>query len=1150
MKKARVVFVLLLGVFIWVSLITPTGAVTWTAKWIWQPVDGPGDTWMCFRKTFSLGSVPATAIANIAADSKYWMWVNGTLAVREGQLKRGPTPNDTYYEEVDIKSYLTTGSNTIAILVDYWGVHGFSHRSSGKGGLLFQADLGGTVIQSNNTWKLKVHPAYSACSTQANYRISERSVRFNAASDLASWSNKTYDDSTWAAATEKGTPPCAPWNNLWLRPIPQWKDYGMTTYTNNSSLGLPKDGGNTNIIGNLPYNCQVQAYLKVNTSTAGKVITIRSNTNAEQNLICEYLTKGGGVDEEYEVPIWINGDSIKYYVPSGVTVKELKYRETGYNSTFTGSFNCSDSFYNTLWTKSKRTLNVCMRDNYFDCPDRERAQWWGDAVTEIGQTFYALDRNSDQLSRKAIKDLFNWQRADKTMYSPVPEGNWSSELPVQMLASIGTDGFWRYYFYSGDSATINEAYSHVRDYLSIWTLDADGLVNHRAGGWDWTDWGSNIDGRVLDNCWYYWAVKAAKNMAQLTGNTGDIAGYDSKLTSIQNNFNRVLWNSSSNYYKSPGYSGQVDDRANGMAVCAGLADSAKWPGVKAVLTNSGYYSASPWMEKWVEEALFLMGEEQAALDRMKSRYTSMVNAGSTTLYENFPAGGTPNHSWAGGPLTLLSQYCVGVAPETAAFGTYHVFPQVGTLTSAGAAVPSVKGNINAAITRDAGQFVIDLTSPSNTTAVVGVPKNAFGPYGNKVIYSIAVGSTTVWTNGTYSGGVSGISWNGEDSRYYKFNAIPGTWSFKAYPSTVTSTPTPTPTLGPTATPTPTPVSGTNLALNKPVTARVSLEGGDWGKAKMVDGTRTSITGSKGYTSDPWQTTQNANEWVEIDLGANTGFNLVQIFPRTDVDTSGGETPNFPVDFTIQVKLNGGSTYTTVKTVTNQPNPGHTPQSYDLGSQNARYMKINVTKLGLPAYDEAGSGYYRLQLAEVEIYNNGGATATPTPTPAATATPTPTPTATPTPTPGSNLALNKSVTSSTSPENWGWMRAFAVDGQRNSVSGAMGWTSWGNNTVNHTEWIRVDLGASYTISKVDLYPRNDSGKVGEGFPVDFTIQVSTDDVNWTTVVTQTNYPKPSGTVQSFSFTGRSARYVKIEGTNLRYNAAESAYLMQLAEIEVY
>lgn len=51
----------------------------------------------------TLTSAPASAIAQIAADSKYWLWINGKLAVFEGGLKRGPNRTDTYYDEIDLK---------------------------------------------------------------------------------------------------------------------------------------------------------------------------------------------------------------------------------------------------------------------------------------------------------------------------------------------------------------------------------------------------------------------------------------------------------------------------------------------------------------------------------------------------------------------------------------------------------------------------------------------------------------------------------------------------------------------------------------------------------------------------------------------------------------------------------------------------------------------------------------------------------------------------------------------------------------------------------------------------------------------------------------------------------------------------------------
>ena len=38
------------------------------------------NTWMEFRKDITLKKKPKTAEARIAADSKYWLWVNGTLS--------------------------------------------------------------------------------------------------------------------------------------------------------------------------------------------------------------------------------------------------------------------------------------------------------------------------------------------------------------------------------------------------------------------------------------------------------------------------------------------------------------------------------------------------------------------------------------------------------------------------------------------------------------------------------------------------------------------------------------------------------------------------------------------------------------------------------------------------------------------------------------------------------------------------------------------------------------------------------------------------------------------------------------------------------------------------------------------------------------
>ncbi len=758
------------------TITVDPNAKKYTGQWIWQATDGPANTWTCFRKTIDLTSVPTKVVASIAAESKYWLWINGNMVVFEGGLKRGPNSTDSYCDDVDITSYLKAGKNAIAVQVWYFGKDGFSHKNSGKGGLYFESIIDSDTLKSDSSWKMKAYSAYEPTtgSEEPNYRLPESNVRFDARNDvLGNWQAADYDDSMWDPAVEKGFPPSTPWGKLWPRPIPQWKNSGLKDYITVSQRLPYTTTAQTTISAKLPYNAQVTPYLEID-APAGLVIDMRTDdysASGGNSVRAEYVTKAGV--QSYESFGWMNGHYMYYKLPAGVTVKAIKYRETGYDSEFSGSFTCNDSFFNTLWKKAQRTLYITMRDNYMDCPDRERALWWGDAVIEIGEAFYALDRNSDLLAKKSISNIVEWQKPDKTMYSPVPAGNWNTELPVQTLATIGESGFWNYYKYSGDTATIVDAYPHVKDYLGLWTLDADGLVNHRAGGWDWADWGSNIDTRLLDNCWYYMALKGACNMALLTNNVADTAAYKDNMRSIEKNFNRVLWKGS--YYKSPAYTGVIDDRGNGLAVVAGLADSTKWTGIRNILNN--YRNASPYMEKYVLEAQYLMGYENDAFARMKlsDRYAPMVNnTAYTTLWELFTiSGGTTNHAWAGGPLTLLSQYAAGVAPESVGFKTYHVFPQEGSLKTIKTTTPSVKGNIVVEIAKDTTNYSLKLSSPTGTIATVGIPKNAL----LRNIEIIRINNDIVWRNGNYVGTMPGVTFVGDDSKYYKFNVEPGEYNF-------------------------------------------------------------------------------------------------------------------------------------------------------------------------------------------------------------------------------------------------------------------------------------------------------------------------------------------------------------------------------------
>jgi len=716
---------------------TALAADTWRGQWIGLPEASRTNTWTCFRKQTVMAAQPKVAKARIACDSKYWLWVNGRLAVFEGQLKRGPTPQDTYYDEVELAPYLKSGTNTFAVLVWYWGKHGFSHNSSGKAGLVFDAVLDGVSLCSDTSWKALRHPAYGDTGKpRPNYRLPESNIRFDARLDIGTWQAQNFDDTAWSPGTAFGQPPVAPWGGLVKRTIPLWKDSGLRAYENAAVLPSVSTGGV--VVATLPYNAHVTPALKID-APAGLVIDMRTDDylpTGNPSVRAEYVTREGV--QEYESLGWMNGHEVRYTIPAGVKILSLTYRETGYNADFMGRFECDDPALNRLWEKARRTLYVTMRDTYMDCPDRERAQWWGDAVNELGEAFYVFDAaRGPLLAKKGMLELARWQRGDNTLYAPVPagrpsldstrkdnrDGTWNSELPPQMLASVGWYGFWTYYWYTGDRDTIVEVYPAVKKYLSLWKLGADGQAVHRAGDWDWADWGENADVAVLDSAWLYLALKGAIEMARLSGHEEDVAEYRTRMRSIEKSFDSVFWKK--DCYRSPGHKGKTDDRANAMAVVAGLAKPEHYGAICSVLAREMH--ASPYMEKYVLEALYLMDAPERAVARMKTRYASMIEEAITTLWENFGGksgrngGGTYNHAWSGGPLTMLSQYAAGLAPIALGWKTFAVKPQPGPLTRIAACVSTPHGEVLFSLRRESKALRMELTVPSGTQAAIEVP---------------------------------------------------------------------------------------------------------------------------------------------------------------------------------------------------------------------------------------------------------------------------------------------------------------------------------------------------------------------------------------------------------------------------------------------
>ena len=680
--------------------------------------DAPNQ-WIAFRKDVNLKTVPSKAEARISADSKYWLWVNGELVVFEGGLKRGPNPSDSYFDRLDLAPYLKKGENRVALLLWYLGKDAFSHKSSGTPQLWFDCPAIG-----NDGWQCRVHPAYGTADDLPvpNFRLPESCIRFDAQKDMEGWQTGSLEGFSPAVTLENTL------GKLHIRPIPQWKDFGIKEIAFETTPGADAD----TVRAVLPHNMQMTPVLAVEDPEGGHRIVIETDHSkvGVECLRAEYITRPG--KQTYESLGWLSGQRIILTVEHGARVTGLSYRETGYDTAPDGKFSCSDEFYNLFWQKGLRTIYVNSRDTFFDCPDRERAQWWGDIVTITGESFYTYSPSLYSLIRKGIRELCDWQRPDDILFSPIP-GNYGVELPCQMLAAVGRYGIWNYYMNTGDLETIRYVYPAVKRYLATYHRGPDGLMAWHKGDWNWGDWGDNRDLRLLQNLWYVLALQSISDMADALGNQAEGSAYWAQMLSLCEAINREAWTGTC--YRHPEYQGETDDRVNALAVLAGLADRDKYDALFEVFKTHEH--ASPYMEKYVMEALFAIGHGDYALERERKRYDFMVNHPDyDTLFENWNVGvngdwncGSVNHAWSGGPLAVFPSRMLGIVPTEPGWKRFTVRPDAFVFDECSLSFPTVAGTI--AVTYSRSGDYMEITVPEGTLADVSLPdtflRKALGP---------------------------------------------------------------------------------------------------------------------------------------------------------------------------------------------------------------------------------------------------------------------------------------------------------------------------------------------------------------------------------------------------------------------------------------
>ena len=429
-----------------------------------------------------------------------------------------------------------------------------------------------------------------------------------------------------------------------------------------------------------------------------------------------------------------------------------------------------------------------------DAAKRDRTVWSGD----LGVSLPAQYASTNDLisTRNALTTLFDIQAASGQLpYAGPPWTNMPSSDTYHLWALLGTS---TYFQYSGDKAWLDQVWPKYKQGMSYIRAKIDGnnLLNV-TGTADWAR--SNQGGENIQaNAVMYASLLGGAALATAEGDTTLASSLTGSAAALKTAANSRLWDANAGLYRdNPNETTLYPQDGNSLAVWYGLTDSVakntsistklskRWNTLGATTPEWGG-NVHPFAGGMEVAAHFTANDDDVALDEIRRTWGYMLNSPlgtKSTFWEGYKADGTfdyggaymsLSHGWATGPTSALTFDVLGLRPQTKS-GTYRFVPHPGDLKNVQGRITLPAGALDASWTRDVatGTFTEELTSPGQTTGVIGVPKLGGGDI------QVAINGTTVWKQGQFTA-AAGITGASQDDAYVYLTGVPaGSWKITA-----------------------------------------------------------------------------------------------------------------------------------------------------------------------------------------------------------------------------------------------------------------------------------------------------------------------------------------------------------------------------------
>lgn len=432
----------------------------------------------------------------------------------------------------------------------------------------------------------------------------------------------------------------------------------------------------------------------------------------------------------------------------GVTVNELTQLALFYYFDDEASlFSSSSENLNQVWDLCKYTLKATPFLGVYCDGNRERMPYEADAyIQQLGH--YSVDRE--------------YSAARYTTAFLLSHASWPTEWQMHAVMMAR-----EHYMFTGDARFLEMMYDDLKKKTLIELAHENGLISTRTGKVtpeflesinlnrniaDIVDWPAGTpegqkqannagptpegerDGYVFTdfntvvNAFHFYSLKCMEEIAGALGKSDDREFYKNRAELVRSSVLENMFDDERGIFVDGIGTDHASLHANMFPLAFNLVPQENIKTV-AEYIKSKEMACSVYGAQYLLEALYNAGEADHALSLMTSEskrsWMNMLHVGSTMTTEAWDEYYKPNltwnHAWGAAPANIIPRRLMGIQPVEPGFRLFTVNPQPNGLENIELKVPTIRGTIGCKLTANGEEWLMELSVPGNTEALVLLP---------------------------------------------------------------------------------------------------------------------------------------------------------------------------------------------------------------------------------------------------------------------------------------------------------------------------------------------------------------------------------------------------------------------------------------------